>query len=163
MSKIISPTKRLTLHSWMFAAARDLPKRPTHTPSLFSWCISCRQGDIWQRQREMEIKKNSNHSFIRITWSGLSMPFQAFTAMSFWPTSRRIRWAVSKLEDRGKRNVWVYSGSVDKNWKLRICQSLVTICQLIVLDTLQNKYWVAVGTLFGGQLSVGRLSSSWNK
>ena len=74
MSKIISPIKRLTLHSWMFAATRDLPKRPTHTQShthpLFSWCISCRQGDIWQRQREMEIKKNSNHYFIRITWSG---------------------------------------------------------------------------------------------
>ena len=40
--------------------------------SFFCWCISCRQGDKWQRQREMEIKKNSNHSFIRITWSGCS-------------------------------------------------------------------------------------------
>ena len=61
----------------MFAAARDLPKRPTHiqkhTHPLFSADVSVVGRETYdKRQREMEIKKNLNHSFIRITWSGCS-------------------------------------------------------------------------------------------
>ena len=67
MSKIISPTKRLTLDSqqtdsWMFAAARDLPKRPTHIQTHIHPLSSADVSVVGRetndkRQREMEIKK----------------------------------------------------------------------------------------------------------